>query len=134
MIASLGALVLSLAAGGPATPDPAREFERGVEAYRRGAWSEAEELWRNALTAELPDEDRSRLHYALGNAAWRQGATLEAVVRYTAAVRLDPRSSDAWANLERMDLEEYLTRTATEGPTGPVPVLYANLLTVRHQD
>jgi hypothetical protein len=38
---------------------------------------------------------------------------------------------EASARLERMELEEYLTRTATEGPTGPVPVLYANLLHVR---
>ena len=30
--------------------------------------------------------------------------------------------------------EEYLTRTATEGPTGPVPVLYANLLHVRKSE
>lgn len=101
MIALLGAWFLSLAAGGTAVPaDPAREFERGVEAYRRGVWSEAEELWRGALSSELCDADRARIHYALGNAAWRQGATLEAVVRYTAAVRLDPRSKDAWANLE----------------------------------
>lgn len=38
---------------------------------------------------------------------------------------------DQWAKLERMEIEEYLTRTATEGPTGPVPVLYADLLHVR---
>jgi len=41
---------------------------------------------------------------------------------------------DASAQLERMEIEEYLTRTATEGPTGPVPVLYANLLTVRNKE
>ena len=100
MTAFVASFVLAFAAGGSIAPDHSREFERGIEAYRRGAWSEAEELWRGALTAELPDEERARLHYALGNAAWRQGATLEAVLRYTAAVRLDPRSSDAWANLE----------------------------------
>jgi hypothetical protein len=38
---------------------------------------------------------------------------------------------DSHAALERMELEEYLTRTATQGPTGPVPVLYVNLLHVR---
>ncbi|MGH0031198.1 MAG: hypothetical protein ACQGVC_15490 [Myxococcota bacterium] len=41
---------------------------------------------------------------------------------------------DAWANLQRMEIEEYLTRTAREGPTGPVPVLYANLLHVRKEE
>lgn len=41
---------------------------------------------------------------------------------------------DTWATLERMEIEEYLTRTATEGPTGPVPVLYANLLHVRAEE
>jgi len=38
---------------------------------------------------------------------------------------------DPAARLEQIDLIEYLKRTSLEGPVGPVPVLYANLLHVR---
>jgi hypothetical protein len=33
--------------------------------------------------------------------------------------------------LERVELEEYFARTLREGPVGPVPVLYARLLSIR---
>jgi len=39
---------------------------------------------------------------------------------------------DARAVLESMDYATYATRTATEGPVGPVPVLYNTLLSIKH--
>jgi outer membrane lipoprotein-sorting protein len=36
--------------------------------------------------------------------------------------------------LERVELEEYFARTLKEGPVGPVPVLYARLLSVRRDE
>ena len=41
---------------------------------------------------------------------------------------------DPGAQLERVELIDYLTRTSLEGPQGPVPVLYANLLHVRNKE
>ena len=38
--------------------------------------------------------------FELGNAYWRLGESLPAIVCYSAAVRLDPRHADAWQNLE----------------------------------
>ena len=75
-------------------------FERGVEAFRRGDYAEAELAWRALLDRELPARQRARVFYNLGNAAWRRGAELEAVACYSACIRLDPRHADGWANLE----------------------------------
>ncbi len=80
--------------------ESAAEFERGVEAYRAGRFAEARTHWLDALDPELPPRERARVHYDLGNAAWRLEAPLEAVLRFTAAVRLDPRNGAAWKNLE----------------------------------
>ena len=41
---------------------------------------------------------------------------------------------DPNANLQNMEVGDYLRRTSQEGPVGPVPVLYANLLHVRKDE
>jgi hypothetical protein len=40
---------------------------------------------------------------------------------------------NAAAQLERISFEEYAKRSAEEGPVGPVPVLYTNLLLKKRQ-
>ena len=81
-----------------------------VEAYRAEDWEGAHTLWSRALAAPgaaAPTLDRAVLLYDLGNAAYRLDRKLEAVARYTAALRLAPRFADARANLElaRAELE-----------------------------
>jgi tetratricopeptide (TPR) repeat protein len=75
-------------------------FERGVESYRRGDYEQARTEWQRTLAEELDPLGRARVYYDLGNAHWRMGESLPAIACYTAAVRLDPRHSDAWQNLE----------------------------------
>lgn len=75
-------------------------FERGVEAYRRGDYAEAGAAWRATLGEELAPLERARVCFDLGNAHWRMGESLPAIVCYSAAVRLDPRHAEAWQNLE----------------------------------
>jgi len=77
-----------------------RSFERGVDAYRRGDYAEAVNAWRATLGEELDDLERARVSFDLGNAHWRLGESLPAIVCYTAAVHLDPRHAEAWQNLE----------------------------------
>jgi tetratricopeptide (TPR) repeat protein len=75
-------------------------FERGVDAYRSGAYAEAKAAWETALTEPLDDLGRARVYFDLGNAHWRLGESLPAIACYSAAVRLDPRHTAAWQNLE----------------------------------
>lgn len=89
-------LAFLLAAGGSAQSG----FERGVEAYRRGDYTEAAAVWRATLDTDLDDIGRARVYYDLGNAYWRDGESLRAIACYTAAVRLDPRNAEACRNLE----------------------------------
>ncbi|MEX1025189.1 MAG: SH3 domain-containing protein [Planctomycetota bacterium] len=76
-------------------------FERGVDAYRSGAYAEAETIWTTLFEAEgISDAARAQLAFDLGNAAWRSDRRGDAVGWYTIAVRLAPRSAEAWRNLE----------------------------------
>jgi hypothetical protein len=103
-------------------------FERANDAYRRGAWDEAELSWQALLEDPgLAARDRARIALGLGNAAWRQEREMEAIGWYTLARRLDPWSEDARANLElarakqglqpaeRGDLRSTLARLARIG-------------------
>lgn len=83
-------------------------FERGIDAYRHAEYAEAETLWRETLEEELPDVIRARLYYNLGNAAWRQDHPMEAVGWYSASLRISPRDSDTWSNLEFVRAESGL--------------------------
>jgi hypothetical protein len=77
--------------------------ERAVDAYRRGDLATARSEWLALLddSARAPvGSDRARVLYDLGNVAFREGKTLEAVGWYTASLRLRPRDADTWANLE----------------------------------
>ena len=105
-------------------------FERGIEAYRRGAYAEARERWQAALAEDLGRLARARVYYDLGNASWRLEQPLEAIACYTAALRLDPGHSDARKNLELArakaglapadpgDLRATLERVLTSLPSG----------------
>lgn len=82
--------------------------QAAVAAYRADDLESARTLWLDALQAgadELPDAERARLCYNLGNVAGRREQQLEAVAWYTAALRLRPRDDDTWANLELARLE-----------------------------
>ena len=73
---------------------------RAAEAYRGQEYATAAALWEDALAeAEGPGE-RARLLYNLGNGSYRRERYLEAVGWYTAALRVTPRDSAAWKNLE----------------------------------
>ncbi len=77
--------------------------ERAIEAYRRGDLATARTEWLSVLddTAHPPSgAERARVLYDLGNVAFREGRTLEAVGWYTASLRLRPRDPDTWTNLE----------------------------------
>lgn len=93
MIAGL-ALSLALAVA----PAPEDLLEQGVAAYRAGDHDLAIALWEEGLDAALPDGDRARVCYNLGNAAWRAGQGGRALGWYEAALRLAPRHADARSN------------------------------------
>lgn len=92
--ALLATLTLALVAAAQSS------FERGVAAYRQGDYAGARDAWRATLDEELDDLDRARVAFDLGNAYWRLGESLPAIVCYGAAVALDPRHAEAWQNLE----------------------------------
>jgi hypothetical protein len=85
-----------------AEPIDAVQVDAGaVAAWRSGDLQAAREQWSALLgRADLPDRERARIAYDLGNAAFRDQRPLEAVGWYTASLRLRPRDADAWANLE----------------------------------
>lgn len=77
--------------------------ERAVEAYRRGDLATARTEWLAILDDPATSPrgfERARILYDLGNTAFREGKTLEAVGWYTASLRLRPRDADTWTNLE----------------------------------
>ncbi|MFN0007695.1 MAG: SH3 domain-containing protein [Planctomycetota bacterium] len=81
--------------------------QAAIDAYRRGNHESAKSLWIAALESgkdesgsPLPSRERARILYDLGNASFRSDEPLEAVGWYTASLRLRPRDSDTWTNLE----------------------------------
>lgn len=105
------ALALTPALASPAETkvileDPGELFARAADSYRRGELEEAESVWKRVLRLPLAAADRARVCYDLGNVAWRDDRRGEAIGWYTAALRHDPRHSDAWANLEFARSEE----------------------------
>jgi len=82
-------------------PSPARDRD-AVLAFRQGDLETARSAWLAELEegAGLPQAERGRILYDLGNVAFRKGDVLEAVGWYTASLRLRPRDADAWRNLE----------------------------------
>ena len=96
----LPVVLLSLALAPRAFGQADEPFQRGVEAYRRGDHAEAEAYWRTCLEFDLPPEERARVAYDLGNAAFRRERMFEAVGWYRVSLQLSPRQPDAWHNLE----------------------------------
>lgn len=97
----LALLPLAASARAAQAPDTGGDpFALGVEAYRAGDHASATSLWLRALETARAPEDRARVLYDLGNAAWRAGDRIAAIAWYTACVRVAPRHADAWANLE----------------------------------
>lgn len=94
-----------------ASPVPQDAKDLGaVEAFRRGDFETAQNLWIAVIEGEgscgdaaapcLSARERGRVLYDIGNAAYRRGNVLESVGWYTASLRLRPRDPDAWKNLE----------------------------------
>ena len=79
--------------------DGARSFEQAVVAYQAGEYANARVQWLESLRGS-PAVDRARVFFNLGNVAYREKKPLEAAGWYTASLRLEPRSADAWHNLE----------------------------------
>jgi hypothetical protein len=77
-----------------------------ADAYRRGDFETAQNLWIAALDGEgksaapISAQERGRILFDVGNAAFRRGNVLEAVGWYTASLRVRPRDADTWRNLE----------------------------------
>ncbi|HTF87202.1 MAG TPA: SH3 domain-containing protein [Planctomycetota bacterium] len=105
----LGAVLLLFLCSAFATQDRGpgeieKLYQQGLDAYSSpvpdyaaasASWTAALELTPGANAAE-----RARLCKSLGNVAFRQERPLEAAAWFSAAIRLTPRDSDAWANLE----------------------------------
>jgi len=74
--------------------------QSALVAYREGNPAAASTLWIEALEAATSEQERGRLCYNLGNAAYRRDEVVQAVAWYHAALRYTPRDGDLWANLE----------------------------------
>ncbi|MEZ5989482.1 MAG: hypothetical protein R3F30_10220 [Planctomycetota bacterium] len=88
MIASIRVLLLccvalALAPASSAQADP--RLAAAEQAYRDGRYAEAERVWRDLAAG--PWGADGRLHYDLGNAAYRQGHFAAAVLAYERALR-----------------------------------------------
>ena len=79
--------------------DPTILFNLGTSRYRLEDWSGAEDVFRRATTAEMP-ELREQAFYNLGNTAVRQGKLEDAVSHYRQALAINGDDEDAKYNLE----------------------------------
>lgn len=102
IVCVLATTVVARASATTPTPAPVVAVDHdavAVEAYRKGDLATARTAWTDAL-AGTDGRERARILYDLGNVAFREGKTLEAVGWYTASLRLRPRDADTWNNLE----------------------------------
>lgn len=127
-----------------AAADAGQRNQRAEQAYRAGDLDEAASEWLAYLDQSVADApaERARVLYNLGNVAYRRGQVLESVGWYTAALRLRPRDSDTWRNLEhartaakldpadRGDLAATLARLLTSLTPSESEKLFAALLLV----
>jgi tetratricopeptide (TPR) repeat protein len=95
IIAALLALPTAVAAQ-TSERDGERWFREGVQAYGRGAYTEAIEAFERALNARPRDPN---LLFNLGNAHYELGRKGEAVALWIRSLRLRPRDEDARYNL-----------------------------------
>lgn len=73
-----------------------RHFRDGLEAYRRGNLTDADEEFETALQV---DETLANAQYMLGVIARRRGSTTEAIDRYQATLEIDENYERAWFGL-----------------------------------
>lgn len=69
----------------------------GLALYKAGNYEAAFDRWSFLTDDEKPS---ATLHYNLGNAAYKAGKYPDATYHYFRAVRLEPRYSDGWFNLQ----------------------------------
>lgn len=79
-----------------ATCSWAANFKAAGEAYKRGDYKQAIEIYRGLLD---DCQISAPVYYNLGNSYFRAGNIAEAVLSYRRAFRLDPRDADIRANL-----------------------------------
>ncbi|MCB9648830.1 MAG: SH3 domain-containing protein [Deltaproteobacteria bacterium] len=94
------ALMLSLAvvaAGGPTGAEAERDFSAANDKVLKGDFTEATRLYTSLLERGVENAD---VYYNLGNAYAGQERSVDAVVAWERAIRLDPAHADARANLE----------------------------------
>lgn len=72
-------------------------FQAGNDAYERGDYLDAAEIYREIARDGLSS---TALHYNLGNALFKSGNLGEAILHYERALLLDPGDEDARENLE----------------------------------
>ena len=77
--------------------------QRGIEAIQRGAWREAQALFRLAIEA-CPVDERARYHYA--ETLWHGDATGEAIAQMQKAVELSGNDPKLTVRLDQMDLSQ----------------------------
>ncbi len=86
------------------TPSIEALYQQGLDAYRAATpdLATARASWTAALEGATIEgaARRAQLCKCLGNVAFRQERPLEAAAWFSAAIRLSPRDSDAWSNLE----------------------------------
>lgn len=90
-------LFLTLLLVGVASVYAAPVAEEADSAYNKESYTQAIELYRQALAENGPN---AVLYYNLGNANYRQGNLAQAVINYERALRIDPSFKDARANLD----------------------------------
>jgi tetratricopeptide (TPR) repeat protein len=93
----LGAILALVLPAMAQDADPDARMRSANQAYERGDYPEAIELYRGILDEGLESAD---LYYNLGNAYMKAGQLGWAVLNYERALRLNPRDEDTDANLE----------------------------------
>lgn len=106
-----GVALLGLACALPAHADWKRDYDRGLRAFEKQNWAEAEAAFRAALAEEPTPDARKRFqgvrtavyvpHYYAGVAAWRQGACERALQLWSNAA-----STAVVAGVSALDAEQ----------------------------
>jgi len=92
----IGLVLCGCTHAGAQVTDPGQQMALGNEAYERGDYAEAVEIYHGILDTGLRSAD---LHYNLGNAYLKAGRLGWAVLNYERALRQNPRDPDIRANL-----------------------------------
>ncbi|MBB5208816.1 hypothetical protein [Chiayiivirga flava] len=106
-----GIALLGLACALPAHADWKRDYDRGLRAFEKENWADAEAAFRAALAEEPTPDARKRFqgvrtavyvpHYYAGVAAWRQGACERALPLWSNAA-----STAVVAGITKLDAEQ----------------------------